>query len=372
MSKYTSEPMTEQPVESGRPVRTRNIGQDGHMVRTDERMPAFAALAKQTGGLYVEDENGMTIDAALSKAGLDFDVEQYEAPQVAVTTDDGIAWVDHPLYKMNVARHADGRLTPVGMVKGRYEVVQNRDAYAFAEIMLGEGGANVAAAGSYGSPAGSRTYLALALEPFTVGGVDEHQMFVTILNSHDGTTGLVAALAPIRLTCTNQLGVWFGRGRLANKQRISLRHTKNIEGRIEEARQVLGLADRWLENFQKAADVLLDTSMTDAQFRRWTETVWPKPKADASKRTQTVWSNRSDDLAALFANAATNEFGRGTRYAAYNAVTEYLDWFAPVRGGDSPEVARFTRTLDGDRDELKARAFTSLVPESARKELMYA
>ena len=327
------------------------------------RMPAFAGLAKATGGLYVEDQQGMTIQEALVKAGLDYQVEALPDVKASYPDDNGVGFVTHPDWKMNVARHTDGTVTPVGMTKGRYQIVQNAEAYAFAEIILGEGGANVAAAGQYGNPMGSRTYLALMLDPFDVAG-DKHQMYVTILNSHDGTTGLEAMLAPIRLSCTNQTTATFGRKAL---NRISLRHTKSIDGRIEEARSVLGLAARWEENFRKAADILLDTPMTVPHFRAFTERVlWPKPKDQEAKRSNTVHDNRLTELTALFANATTNEFGRGTRYAAYNAVTEYLDWTSPVRGGDSPEITRYRRTLDGSKDQMKALAFHRLLPESAR------
>jgi phage/plasmid-like protein (TIGR03299 family) len=182
-------------------------------------------------------------------------------------------------------------------------------------------------------------------------------MFVTILNSHDGTGSLQAMLAPIRIWCTNQTHATFK----GAAQRIALRHTVSIEGRIDEAREVLGLVERWEENFQRAATQLLETPMSNTEFAAFTGTLWSPPKEGSSKRTVTMSTTRTDELVALFANAATNDFGRGTRYAAFNAVTEYLDWVAPVRGGDSPEVARYTRTLDGGRDDTKAKAFATLI-----------
>src|SRR3954470_8832237 len=46
--------------------------------RTDNaptgRMPAFIGLARHTGGAYVENTAGLTVDDALTKAGLDFTV----------------------------------------------------------------------------------------------------------------------------------------------------------------------------------------------------------------------------------------------------------------------------------------------------------
>ena len=362
--KYTDQsPLNADSIVPGEQEIVRNIGKSGYM----GRMPAFAGLAKATGGLYVEDlNNGMTVEEAITKAGLDFTVEALPDVQAAYTDNAGVGYVTHPDYRMNVARHKDGRITPLGLTKGRYEIVQNEAAFAFGQVMIGEGGANVAAAGQYGNPLGSRTYLALALDPFTIGGQDPHQLFVTVLNSHDGGTGLVALLAPIRITCTNQSTATFGR-KAAN--RISLRHTASIEGRLDEARQVLGLADRWLERFTKAADTLLAETMTEGQFVRHMENTLGKPTDNAPARSHTIHDNRMTDLTRLFTDSPTNQFGRGTRYAAYNTVTEYLDWTAPVRGGNTPEIVRYTRTLDGAKDDLKARIFTTLIPTTKRKEL---
>jgi phage/plasmid-like protein (TIGR03299 family) len=356
MTSYTdTSPLDAADITPGETEIVRNIGKTSHM---GGRMPAFAGLAKATGGLYVEDQEGMSVDDALAKSGLDFTVEAIEAPQVAVTSDAGMEWVEHPSYRMNVARHANGKITPVGMTKGRYQIVQNSEAFAFAQILIGEGGANVAAAGSYGNPSGSKTYLALMLDPFTVAG-DDHQMFVTILNSHDGSGSLQAMLAPIRIRCTNQTHAIFK----GAAQRIALRHTVSIEGRIDEAREVLGLVGRWEENFQRAATQLLDTPMTNTEFATFTDELWTPPAAGSTKRKVNTHTNRTDELVALFANAETNDFGRGTRYAALNAVTEYLDWNRPVHGGDSPDVARYTRTLDsaGQGVDRKALAFATLI-----------
>lgn len=364
---YTAKsPLAEDDIVQGEQEIVRSIGKQGHM----GRMPAFAALAKATGGLYVENtDSGMSVDEAMTKAGLDFTVESVKGVSVSVIGDNGVTTVEHPDYQMNVARHADGRITPVGMTRKRYEIVQSRQAFAFGQTLIGDFGANVAAAGQYGKPLGSKTYLALALEPFVVGGVDKYQMNLTVLNSFDGLSGLVGVIAPLRLDCTNQVTATFGRGA---SQRISLRHTKTVEQRADEARYVLGLTETWEANFQKAADVLLSQPMTAGQFAGFVEkNLWRKPAKDATKRATTMHETRMEGMLALFNNAATNEFGRGTRYAAYNSVTEYLDWYTPVRGEDK-EVARYTRTLDGRSDEMKDKVFRSLIPETARKELSLA
>ncbi|WP_036323494.1 hypothetical protein, partial [Microbacterium gubbeenense] len=75
---------------------------------------------------------------------------------------------------------------------------------------------------------------------------------------------------------------------------------------------------------------------------------------------------RHDALLSLFRLAPTNELGRGTAWSAYNALTEYLDWMAPVRGagaGDDDEadaLLRARRQFDGTTQKVKDRGFALL------------
>jgi len=59
-------------------------------------------------------------------------------------------------------------------------------------------------------------------------------------------------------------------------------------------------------------------------------------------------------------NAPTQDGIRGSKYAAFNAVAEYADWFKPVRGGSDKEVMRAERILTGAGDELKTKALALL------------
>lgn len=60
--------------------------------------------------------------------------------------------------------------------------------------------------------------------------------------------------------------------------------------------------------------------------------------------------------------SATNENIRGTRWAGYQAITEYLDHAAPVAGKTSTDKAinRVLRSIDGNAVALKERAFALL------------
>lgn len=332
----------------------------GETIRTNGRFPAFAGLARRTGGFYVEDlDEPMTVDAAISAAGLDYHVSVSESPvSFPVITENGVTTVTHPkfhgVYGRNPGHDVPFALGVVGKV---FHPFQNREAFAFGETLIGEG-ARVSAAGRWGDPVGSKTYMAFKLpEGMTVGGEDQVDLYAHVVNGHDGGTGLTASIGPIQLSCTNQLPSIFGK--FANK--ITLRHTSGIRSRVDEAHQVLGLARQYVEAFTPIAEELLATPMSDAEFVGFMDTLWAAPKADAGARTVGGYERKRDALQALWTNG-TNPVGRGTRWGALNAVTEYADWFAPVRGAVADPSRRYERTADGAGESFKAAALRELIP----------
>lgn len=81
--------------------------------------------------------------------------------------------------------------------------------------------------------------------------------------------------------------------------------------------------------------------MTGAQFDKWVATeVFPAPEPDDSQARWTRWQHRHEELLRLFHAAETQEEGRGTRWAAFNPIFEYLSWSQPVRGGKQQRASR--------------------------------
>jgi len=99
--------------------------------------------------------------------------------------------------------------------------------------------------------------------------------------------------------------------------------------------------------------------MTDAQFHTLTRDLWPVAD-DASVRTKNNAARREQTLAHLFADAHTNHAIRGTRWAGYQAVTEYIDHYAPVDGQRDAAAVRAERVETGQVTDLKQRAFALL------------
>lgn len=337
------------------------FGRDlGSHAPTAGRVPAFLGLAERTGGRYVENPKSM--HDALVQTGLDFEVRKEEGIRVHIAQPqvDGDNLVmqdvalDMPKWFGTVAYPNDGKppfaIAPVGRY---FKVVQNTEALGFGENIIDEGG-QLVALGAYGDPMGSKTYAAFRLpNGMTVGGHDPYDIYLTITNAHDRTGGLTALTAPIRLGCTNQTYATFGRRN--GKPKHVIRHTTRAALRVAEARKQLQLAFAYRDIFAEEAEKLLAMKMPKDQFVVYARMVFKtKDEADLSKMGATMLAKREDQLMAILASD-TNEFGRGTAYAGYQALVEYADFFQPARG--NAEASRQLRIMEGQTERFKNRAW---------------
>ena len=130
-------------------------------------------------GLGTSVEEAMSSREALDAAGLNWKVLQKE-----LITEDGRLVRG---FKANI-RETDGQI--LGVVTKRYKVVQNEEAFAFTDELLGEG-VTYETAGSIQN--GRRTWILARLPQRYIIRGDEIMPYLVFINSHDGT-GAIKAL----------------------------------------------------------------------------------------------------------------------------------------------------------------------------------
>jgi len=119
------------------------------------------------------------------------------------------------------------------------------------------------------------------------------------------------------------------------KQSFKIRHTQTADGKIQIARETLGLTLGYFDVFEKEAQELFKSEITDKQFYDLIRTIYPKPAEDSSKLAKTKWENKVILLDDLYFNSPTNANIKGTKWGAFNALTERLDYFRPTRKNNS-------------------------------------
>ena len=245
----------------------------------------------------------------------------------------------------------NGGTDVLGVVGPAYTVIQNEAHADLLNTLVDESGAHFETAGSL--RAGRAVFLSMKL-PTTmqIGGIDPVDLYLVALNSHDGTSAFRLLVSPVRVVCANTQALAIRQAQSS----FSIRHTSGASGNIAQARQALGLTFRYVEAFKAEAEKLISQELTDTQFKAIIGTLWT-PTAD-SKRSETMAANRTEILSELFRTADTNANIRGTRWAGYQAITEYLDHFAPIADKANPAAARAERVaVGGNTAAVKTRAF---------------
>lgn len=308
------------------------------MSSTRNRVPQWRKLGKPV-------EKAMTAEEAIKLGGLDFNVKVSE-DFVGVTVNNQLLKVDNKF--ITYAEYADGKTKALGVVGNRYTPIQNTDAFDLLNNIVDESGANFDSAGTLNG--GQRCYITMKM-PNTIkvaNGGDAIETYLNCMNSHDGSSSFTIHTTFLRLVCTN------GMKGFVQGSSINLRHTANAVMKVQEAREALQIVFQQQEEFQTQVEALLNTEMSNSQYKKFVEALVPEAPEDASVRKSNSVDRVRGDLMGLW-TAPTQEIVKNTAWAAYSAVVEYVDWFKPVRGGESAELQRAERNLTG-QSRLKEKA----------------
>ncbi|GAA2678929.1 MULTISPECIES: DUF932 domain-containing protein [Actinosynnema] len=293
--------------------------------------------------------NAGSAQEALVAAGLaGWNIRKVKMSGAALSVD-GVTSIDNPEKVMLVRTDPrTGKPRYLSTVGRNYGVHQNEAGAALIDTLVAESGARgTGYAGEIEN--GRRTFVTIEL-PGTmhVDGTDVLTLHLVVFNSHDGSSAFRVMIVPFRPFCANQQNIAI-REQVSS---VSIRHTRKSTINVEEIRSKLGLLYAYSSAFEAEAQRLIRTSMSDAEFHDLIREVWPV-KNNATARTLNNAERRIGQLTRLWTSAQTQAPIRGSRWAAFQAFTEYLDHHAPAK---TPDI-RANRVLVGD-DVAKRKQLT--------------
>lgn len=289
----------------------------------------FYTRTKPWHGLGTQVMEAPTSAAALSLAGLDWQVIQ----KPLLTYDE----IPVPGFKANL-RDSDNQV--LGVVTDRYKVVQNEDAFAFTDSLLGEG-ITYETAGSLQN--GRRTWLLAKLPQRYIISGDEITPYLVFMNSHDGTGAIKAAMTPIRVVCQNTLNLAL----TTAKRSWSTNHTGNIRGKMEDARNTLLYADRYMAELGKAIDHLNRQKLSDRQVLEYIDTLFPLLD-NATEQQRKNLLRMKEDLKARYFDAPDLQHVGKNAYRLVNAVSDFATHAKPLKERANYRENLFAKTVDGN------------------------
>ena len=245
----------------------------------------------------------------------------------------------------------------LGVVGERYVPLQNEDLFSFGDNLL-DGGGRWETAGSI--KGGRQVFGSIALNNSITldpnGIADKIDNYLLINTSHDGSVAIQASITPVRVVCANTLNLALTafKGKKASKQSFKIRHTQTADGRIAQARQALGLANAYIDEFSVIANEMISKEITKAQFDKIVELAYPAPEKD-SKGSFKKHDGKVDLLNAIYVGDYNNTLS-GTAWGAYNALTERLDWYRSARGGSNESIyasaSGFDPVINAEKNRL--------------------
>lgn len=284
----------------------------------------------------VPAEGAMTAEQALDLAGLNWTVRR-----ASLYARHGSKYVKAP-DRWSVQRESDGKI--LGTVGKDYTPFQNAEAFAFLDAMLESGDASIDTAGSLFG--GKRIWVTAKLDGFTVLGQDAYELYILISNSHDGSRALRVAVTPIRVVCANTEAMALN----GAQQTFSIRHRGELAGKVQEAKETLGLAKKYTEVFVEQAETLAKVDVPADTFESIMARAFPQQKRQLAANLSAVKIIRAespripDDL-------------RMTGYGALSALTEWTSWGKDYR----TEEARMKSLLGGWSQAVVSRVAGDLL-----------
>lgn len=262
----------------------------------------------------------------------------------------------------------------LGIVKGKYTPVQNRDAFDFFDSVILKGDSQWFTAGCYDN--GRKVFITARInKTFKIANskddVDNYLMFTT---SHDGTTGVKVLLTPIRVVCFNMLNAAIHH----STQYFNFRHTESVHNNIEETqhlfKEVIYKIDSVKEYYQKlyntkvtdevAADVITNIILNDSE-RNQLDMLKAKPiqlafgnyiyGLDVSTQKRRMVA----DMFEYYNNGIGQQDIIGTGWGLYNAVSGYYSNVDKSEG-----LRRMDNLVDG-RYSNKIREAGNLIVSAA-------
>ena len=289
----------------------------------------FYVREKPWHGLGTRVEVAQTSEEALRLSGLDWTVLQE-----SIYTDDGII-IDG--YKANV-RDLDRRV--LGVVTDRYRIVQNSEAFAFTDELLGNG-VRYETAGSLQE--GKKVWLLARLPREYIISGERISPYLVFSNTHDGSGAVKVAVTPIRVVCNNTLNLALSTA----KRSWSMVHTGDIKGKIQEAKDTLFLAEKYMDELGKEFETLRNRKMTDAKVAEYIELLLPI-EADATSIQEKNIKRLREDMKARYYDAPDLKGVGNNAYRFINAVSDFATHANPLRRTVNYQENLFGKTMDGN------------------------
>ena len=240
-------------------------------------------------------------------------------------------------YKANI-RDSDRRV--LGVVTDRYKVIQNQEAFAFTDELLGQG-VRYETAGSLQD--GKKVWLLAHMPHEYIISGERISPYLLFSNTHDGSGAIKVALTPIRVVCNNTLNLALSTA----KRSWSMVHTGDIRSKMQEARDTLFMAERYMDELGKEFEALRLKKLSDQKVMEYIEILLPVEDGSTPQQIKNIERLREDMKIRYFDAPDLQDTGKNA-YRFINAVSDFATHAKPLRRTANYKENLFARTAEGN------------------------
>lgn len=240
-----------------------------------------------------------------------------------------------PNMKANV-RDSDGSI--LGVVSNSYTIVQNTDAFAFTDSLIG-GDVRYETAGSLND--GRRIWLLAKMPTVDIIG-DKVDPYLCFSNTHDGSGAIKVCMTPIRVVCNNTLNIALN----SAVRKWSTRHIGDINQKMTEARICLELADSYMTGLSEYADRLANTRVNEDELQKILDEMFPIDEDNQTSRKNTTSQKARDEFMICYLRPDIAQF-LNTAYGVVNAMSDMVTHSDPLRKTKDYRANNWGRIMDG-------------------------
>ena len=240
-------------------------------------------------------------------------------------------------YKANV-RNTDRKV--LGVVTDRYKVIQNEEAFAFTDALLGEG-VKYETAGSLQD--GRKVWLLARMPQEYIISGERISPYLVFSNTHDGTGAVKVCATPIRVVCNNALNLALATA----KRSWTMVHTGDIKGKLQEAQDTLFKAQDYMDKLGVAFDELRLKKLSDKQVMEYIQILLPIEDGTSAQQVRNMNKLREDMKMRYFDAPDLKGLGKNG-YRFINAVSDFATHSEPLRKTSNYKENLFSRTMDGN------------------------
>lgn len=261
------------------------------------------------------------MECVLARSGLDYTVEKQ--PIYRVINGEYIPVPNRFLTVRSGDEHG------YDVVSDRYEVIQNRDAFDFVNYMGGD--LEFLKAGETYS---GMVYIIAKLPDVNILG-DQFTPNVIFRNGFGGNIKITAAICPLRIVCQNQFNIAFKNTRNA----ITIKHTRNADVKLQEARDVLKMCADYMAELNTMAEHYAGIKLTQKELDYLLDKMFPMDYSLPDYKIDRLYEARWAFKDAY--NAEDNQNFKGTAWGLINAYTDFITHKEPYRNTKTKDEGKF-------------------------------